>query len=226
MGIPWSQIIITALTNSVFTAAALAALAFAGRSLIGRWISRSMERYKAELQAANVRELERLRADLRRASFEHETRFAKLQETWAEIISELYRLLVQTEDSLRSVAFDIELELSDTFSESKAEKVMTARKSVEAFWYYFNEHRLYFAESLCSKIEELNRQFLTTWHKFSFDTFSRQLTELGLPDAFDSEYAKKLKQEKPLSRLTDQIPPIRRDIESEFRKMLGIPNSK
>jgi len=64
MEIPWAEIVIAALTSSVFTAGALAGLAYVGRSIIERWLSRDLEKYKAELQATNARELEHLRAEL------------------------------------------------------------------------------------------------------------------------------------------------------------------
>jgi hypothetical protein len=64
MEIPWGEIVIAALTNSVFTGTMVIGLAFLGRSIIGRWLSRDLEKYKAELKAANDRELERLRAEL------------------------------------------------------------------------------------------------------------------------------------------------------------------
>lgn len=64
MEIPWNEMIIAALTSFTFTAGVLAALGFVARSLIERWLSRNLEKYKAELQAASDRELERLRAEL------------------------------------------------------------------------------------------------------------------------------------------------------------------
>ena len=63
MEFPWGEVIIAILTNSAFTAVVVAAGAFVSRSLIERWLSRNLEKYKAELQAANAREIESLRAD-------------------------------------------------------------------------------------------------------------------------------------------------------------------
>lgn len=59
------EILVAALTNAFFTGCVLAALAFLGRSIIERWITRDLERYKAELQVANIAEIEKLRAELK-----------------------------------------------------------------------------------------------------------------------------------------------------------------
>ena len=54
------QILLTAITSSAFTAGAFAVLGFLGRSLIERWLLKTLEKYKAELQAAQERQTRRL----------------------------------------------------------------------------------------------------------------------------------------------------------------------
>jgi hypothetical protein len=56
----WGQIFLTALTSSAFTAVALAGLGFLARSLVERWFVRNLEKYKAELRAAQERRVRRL----------------------------------------------------------------------------------------------------------------------------------------------------------------------
>jgi hypothetical protein len=100
MIIPWAQILIAALTSSAFTTGVLVGLAFLGRSIIGRWLSRDLEKYKAglqatleeykaELQATNDRELERYRYQIN-ALF---NRITKIHEREIEVLPTAWQKL-------------------------------------------------------------------------------------------------------------------------------------
>lgn len=89
----WANIIKTVLTNTVF----LAILGFVAKSIFEHLLSKDIDKFKTGLQATHDRELEKFRADLRLAAFEHETRFAKLHEERAKVIADLYKLLVQAQ---------------------------------------------------------------------------------------------------------------------------------
>lgn len=203
MEIPWVQILVAALTSSAFTTGALGGLAFLGRSIILRWLSRDLEKYKAELQATNDRELERLRTDLKLATFEHETRFAELHKERAKVIAELYGRLVQTQYSLDSLAKEKEIPIFEPEKVEEKEKI--ALKSLREFWKYFDDHRLCFTEGLCGTIEK--------FHSQSVETLFQLL-------ATDWSYDQRMKS--VLDRLAKQVPSLRREIEKEFRKVLGV----
>jgi len=203
MEIPWVQILVAALTSSAFTTGALGGLAFLGRSIILRWLSKDLEKYKAELQAANDRELERLRTDLKLATFEHETRFAELHKERAKVIVELYRRLMQIQYSLNSLAEEKEIPIFEP--EEVKDKEEIARESLIEFGKYFVDHRLYFTESLCGTIEKFRSQSGETWLELLIVNWS--------------QYEK---MKSILDRLAKQIPSLRREIEKEFRKMLGV----
>ena len=100
----WGAIIVAALISSSFTVAIVVGLGYLARSLIERWINMNLEKHKAELQAEYIRELERLRTELRISTFEHETRYSKLYEKQADVIAEFYKQVAQLARSLNRVA--------------------------------------------------------------------------------------------------------------------------
>lgn len=205
---PWVDTIVTALANSIFTAGVLSIiLGFLGRSLVERWLSRNLEKYKAELQATHNRQLEKLRTDLRLSALEHEIRFAKLHEKRVEAIEELYRHFVEIQRSLHSLVSAMKSEL---LSESRDEKKAATSKSIEALWKYFEECRIYFSEDLCSKIREFYRQTqLSNINLMSADI----LQNLGQESTEDIEKASNI--------LSNEVSRIRGDIEKNFRQLLG-----
>jgi hypothetical protein len=78
------------------TTAGTAIVVFLSRSLLQSLLTRDLERFKAELKAQHDVELERLRADLRVAASERETRFSRLHERRLDVIAGLYALAVAT----------------------------------------------------------------------------------------------------------------------------------
>jgi len=203
MEIPWAQILIAAVTNFAFTSALVGALAFVGRSLIGRWLDRDLENYKAKLQATNATELERLRADLELIAFEHETRFAKLHEKRAEVIAELYKRLVRAMNSIRYMAEATQDPEKQPFKEQLTKD---GAKHGSEFWTYFDEHRIYFNRDLCEKLDKIRVEFEMV---YIWDLTS------GGPDDIKTWI-------KIWDKMHIRIPEIRKDIENTFRKMLGV----
>jgi hypothetical protein len=196
---PWIQIFIAALTSSTFTAVVLAALAYVGRSIIERWLARNLEEYKAELQAV---------------AFEQQTKFAKLHERRAEAIAELYRQFVQIQDSLHSMARALR---SGANPKAREKCWKSVNESIEAFSKYFEEHRIYLPESLCRTIERFKGLSRSTSLQLQFAEFSKQLASED--EGYREEFIQDL--EEATSSLADTISPLIRDIEKEFRKMLG-----
>ncbi|TEU18357.1 MAG: hypothetical protein E3J21_06170 [Anaerolineales bacterium] len=133
---PWIQILIAALTSSAFTSAVLIGLAFLGRSLIERWLSRGLEKYKAELQATleeykaelqatNDRELEHYRyqvnALFNRVTKIHEKEIEVLPTVWQKLQDAYAHVFRFTKLLQRYPVFDsmTEPQLTEFLKESK-----------------------------------------------------------------------------------------------------------
>jgi len=77
------------------TAIACAAIIFIIRTFWSQLLSRDLDGFKAKLENRSTVEIERLRNDLKRVAFEHETRYAKLHEKraagrpWSSVLPSL-----------------------------------------------------------------------------------------------------------------------------------------
>jgi hypothetical protein len=158
--------------------------------------------------------LEDFKVSLRSAAFERETRFAKLHDRRVKVVAELYKRLVRSQHSLRSFAHAIE---SDRMRGTKRERDKAAEQSVDAFWDYFEEHRIYLPEDLGERIDEFYRRSVSAYLSLGLADIAQ---ELGSSDESDQrEYTQNLAEASRI--LADDISPVRDDIEQEFRRLLG-----
>jgi len=143
-----SKILLTGAVSAIFTGI----LAFGVQSLIKRWLSRSLEEFKINLQLA---------------AFEHQTRFTKLHEKRAKAIAEFYKRLVQAQywtESMGSI-------IADKDGMSVQERTERAAKESNALEMHFAENRLYFDEKTCVKIEDLLKILAGIFSDFQAATF-------------------------------------------------------
>ena len=143
---------------------------------------------------------------LKQSLFEYQTKFTELHKRRADVIAELYRLLVQIQHRLSSMARTMELK------GSKRDKGKAADESIDAFSKYFEENRIYLPGNLGSKIEKFRKEAVSIHLDLLLADVSQELEE-------DEEYAQHI--ESAFKSIADKIPPLRQDIEEEFRKMLG-----
>ncbi len=183
----------------------MAVLGFVARSLWSRVLSRDLEAYKAKLLAEHSQEIEHLKADIRAAAFESETRFVRLHDKRVKIIAELYKLLART-----AVAFESWMAPLSFGTETMEEKARSATDAANAFFAFFDENQIYLDVALCDLILRLRDAFRRAWADFGagFNTpKGRQWVEVW--QKFQSE-----------------IPPLRTEIEGRVRVMLGVIRSK
>ena len=162
-----------------------------------------MEVFKAELKKTHATEIEQLKSDLKSTAFERQTRFAKLHETRAEVVAELYKLLVVADSAVRKL---LDVEPSEN-EEYKRMFVETGKKTTE-FSNFFEERRIYFDEELCKLIDTHTSNFSQAWLYGS--PFAERI--FG-----DREVIK-----KQLTELIEAIPAVRHAIEKRMREMLGV----
>ena len=182
-----------------------AALAWLLRSLFGHLLSRDMERFKAQLQAQYDMEVERLRNDLNKAAFEHQTRFVKLHEDRASIIKELYRKLHKAHGAFEDLLAPVKALGPGGIKEI----IETASKYGREFFDYFQENRIYLDADLCKQIDTLNAVFRRAWSDF-------------VPMGDEDYMAKGSQHLKVWAEFKEMIPPLREEIENRFRKLLGV----
>jgi hypothetical protein len=178
---------------------------YMARSLFGLWISRDIERYKSTLAMEHSNEIERLKADLRAAAFEHETRFARLHEKRIEIVAELYRKLAIAEDAFHDVLHPIQPGSRDDH------KCRTRQAAIQAqtFFTFFNQNRVFLDDQLCGLILAIKEKL----RRISAE-FAGALDFTEVPSTHEQwTEAWKL--------FSTNVPPLRSEIEQRVRKMLG-----
>ena len=179
-------------------AVGMAVIGFVARSVFSQFLSRDLERYKANLLAEHNREMERLKAEIRTNAFEHETRFARLHDKRLEVVAELYKLLVHT-----NVAFVTWIAPLSSASLTMEEKRKVAEDAANSFFAFFDENQIYLDEELCALIVRLRDSFRLAWANFNIKPCPTEWTKVW--EQFQSE-----------------IPPLRIEIEKRVRIMLGV----
>lgn len=184
--------IITLIISSIGGSAALfAAVAWLARSVVKHFLDKDLANFKLSLE---------------RATYEHQIRFSKLHEIRAQIIAELYGRLFEFHWAVCGFLRDFHKANHD------AQKIQDLDAKSYEFKDYFDKHRIYFTENICSKIDELVNALYSAYVPLTAidpdtDHYDKQLRK-------DWDRCAKIVQEK--------YPAIRESLESDFRKILGV----
>jgi hypothetical protein len=193
-------------------AALLAVLGLLGKSLLDKLIMRDTRQFEADLKAKSDTAIERLRSDLQIRSIEHQVRFARLHEKRATVIAELYGHLVETLWEAESFLSPMEW----AGEPSKREKHQTAMNKLVDFFRFFDKHRIYFPESMCASLEAIAMRVRS--HVIEFGVYTR------FDDQSLNEHTREQKDKawnKGWEAIKNDIPLARKQLEDEFRKLLG-----
>ena len=182
-------------------------LGFLGRSALNQYLGRRLENHKADLSALADREIEKLKAELRRIAYEHEVVFGKLHAERAEVLKELHRKVIAFGSAARRFASGRVASNADEHEELRKEVDITFM----AFYRFFYENRIFFQRSFCEKVEPM------------LDAVLEPATEIAggyifplRPDVqrLRARLTDAQKVEEATCRLEDELA-------TEFRKMLG-----
>ena len=191
--------IITIIVSSIGGSAILfAALAWLTKSVINHFLSKDIEKFKRELQ---------------KSAFEHQIRFSQLHERRANIIADIYGRLY--EFYWAACAFLKHYPSSD--NTKKSTLLMKLTEHAEGFKDFFDKHRIYFTEEICSQIDELVK---------SLDEAS---IPLGLVvEGFDKGTEQDVLEvwRKGADIMMKKVPEIKSSLEINFRQILGVIQSE
>jgi hypothetical protein len=193
-------------------AAVIASFGGAGAILFGLsnyfgklWADRALEKQRQEYAELNLK----LTHSLRVAELEHQIRFSKLHEKRARVIDALHSRLVQV---FREGQRFITSEGWDTDRTTQQTAYTKAHDMILDLYWFVEKHRIYLPEPVC----DLLRTFTDTIgeHILAVGTF-------GSPDNLASTVKVKTAK-KAYAAFHKNIPEIRKILETEFRKMLGV----
>ncbi len=163
-----------------------------------------LSRQYLELQV--TKDLEIFKKQLDRSLFEHQTRFSLIHQKQAEVIGTLYGNICRTASRLAEM-IHIYQPGGVNLPERKQNFVTLAREMQD----YYNEHRIYLNDDICTKVDEIVSVIHTVWISFDFAENSQEYA----PD----KTGEWLKAEREMKA---KWPPLKDQLEKEFRALLGV----
>ena len=109
-----------------------------------------LETHKSQLKSQSDLEAERLRSQLSIAAVEHQVRFSGLHTKRADVIAQIYSLLVQAYWDASSFVSPIEL----AGEPDKKQKYVSAMNSLADLFRFFDKNKIYLPEQLCLQLEQ------------------------------------------------------------------------
>ena len=205
---PWQSVLVAFGGN----AALLAVLGLLGKSLLDKLIARDTKAFEAELKAKSDTTIEKLKSDLQIRSIEHQVRFSRLHEKRAAVIADVYAHLVETLWEAESFLSPMEW----VGEPSKVEKHRVAMNKLVDFFRFFDKHRIYLPEPLCESLQAIAMRVRS--HVIEFGVYTR------LNDQSLNEHTREQKEKAwntGWEAIKNDIPRARKELEDEFRKLLG-----
>ena len=192
----------------------IAAVAWLTKSIITHFLSKDVENFKIKIKAETDRNIEELKSALKMTALEHEVRFRRLHEKRAEVIAEIYKKMIDAHFATSSFVARGEYENEP----NKKEKFKILEEKISEFLEYYGKFKIYLNTDLCEGIE-----------KFAQELRGPALTLNMFINNPDEGTLGKIKQEswtEAWIKVNDTIvPQARRELEQEFRKLLGVVDS-
>jgi hypothetical protein len=174
----------------------LLVLGFLGRSVVKSVLAKDLEEFKAKLALTTV---------------EHQVRFSTLHEKRAEVLAELYKLLVRAVREAETFAFPVEM----SGEPDRKQKFVNAFNSNNEYLRFFDEHRIYVSTELCTSLEEFGRRLRAPTIRLGVSDQWEHPNKSSAKEAFQAWRAAWESVEK-------EVPPLRRALEEEIRVLLGV----
>lgn len=190
----------------------LAVLGWLGKSLIGNFLSKDLEKYRATLSAANEIACERLRHELSLIAQERNIVFSSLHQKRAEAIAGVYERIVETLQKGESYVSPMEFKGEPT----KQEKYSAFAESYNDLVRYFGKSRIYIPKTTCLKIDALIEQ--------TKEAVIEMSVYMSLPDRHlsrEDQIVELNAWSKSWKCFKDKVPVAKEALESDLRVLLG-----
>ncbi|TFW72986.1 hypothetical protein C3Y98_01105 [Methylotenera oryzisoli] len=176
-----------------------------------------LETHKAQLKAQADVESERLRSQLSIAATEHQVKFSRLHDKRAEVIAELYGLLVQAHWDAGSFISPVEFGGEPT----KKEKYVTAMNAIADFFRFFEKNKIYLPIELCDLLEK----FVQTMRQkvIGFGVYVNIDEDALAPQTYKKKHEAWMASWEYFDK---EVPVARAALEQELRNILGSVDAK
>ena len=189
--------------------ALIAVLGWLAKSFVTSLLDKDLEKFRMNLQAQHDSSIEKIRHELNLLAAQHQIRFAKLHAIRAEVIAELYSLLVEAHG--KSIVF-----VSPGGYVGESTKGREASSAVLDFLHFFEKKKIYLPKDLGDLLD----QYATDVNKHLIEYRTYVNHE---PDHSTQEFEKKKNESwrKAMNAFEEAIPEAKEKLEDEFRKILG-----
>jgi hypothetical protein len=181
------------------TTIASAAAAFIAKKVVDHFFAIASEKAKAQLE----REAAVWRAELAREAFEHQTRFARLQEKAFDIMAETYARMVRLQRAVGALVAPF----VPAGAPTEADRAKAAIEAFNDFAAYFSEREIFLDAETCEQLSELTREIRTVLIEFSIKDRVKDDTDVWM---------------KVHERMSNRVPAIQKRLEKSFRMRLGV----
>lgn len=168
-----------------------------GKSLLTNLLAKDLEVFKGNIAVRNI---------------EKQIVLARLHEKRAEAISCIYQGLLEYHSNCRKFIFQAE-HVDEEGRHTLLEGVNKASNNFKAI---FQINHLYLSTSLCEQIERMFKEAKIPAHQFIFALGSY----LHSGNLTEEQYAEEWK--KAFETFADKLPPLLKELENEFRSLLGV----
>ena len=215
------------------TAILVTAVAWLVRSLIGQYLNKDIERFKAKLQAQSDKEIESIKASLQLENQKSSFRFNTLHVRRAEVMAKLYAMLDDLYGSTQMLLSEFKLRQNredidrmngainreawelvpgiHLLTEEEKGKIDFVDSSALELYAYYREHKVYLPSEVCAKIDHFLS--LTQYTASNYQSVAIK-DENG--DLMVNPKVKEL-----WASANTAIPSILSDLENRFRSLLG-----
>lgn len=196
----------TILATILATGVSAVLLAYLSRTLLGHWLDKDLESYKAKLSAEHARGLEQHKASLARASLERQVRSARLHERRARVIARVYERLDQLHLAIRAWTRTMRIGQRRDMSKLR-DGALTARTD---FVEYYGRNVIWLERGMSDVISDLIGQLEQVTHDFMIE-----VNDNGFPNDRKAWLAAS-------EKLTKEVSKAREAIEKRFRATFGV----
>lgn len=201
--------LLSVMSGSVLSIPAAAWLA---KKFVDTRLNKELEQYKSELKKESDLELEHLKSKLQFAIKEREITVTWLHQKRANAIEGLYSSLVELHDSVR-VVLDV---LSPRAPSDIRKYTQEAYEKIQSTYSTYLKTRIFLNHETCEKVEDVLNAFqdpLTTYYSFLGNYDDHELHTLA--DVKNHSW----------KELRSKVFPAMKELESEFRTVLGVYSS-
>jgi hypothetical protein len=191
------SIVDSLLTSFLLSGLWLTLIGFLGKSLIANFLAKDIELFKGNIAVKNI---------------ERQIILARLHEKRADAISSIYQSLLEYHANCRKFIYEAEHVDEDT----RQVLLRGINDTSNNFTDIFQKNHLYLSVSLCEKIERTFRTAQIPAHRFIYALGSYLHSEKLTQEQYTGEW------KKAFEAFADGLPPLLKQLENEFRSLLGV----